>query len=123
MIMVHSDNTGLVLPPKVAQHQVVIIPIIKSKDNKEEILDFAYDQMKSLKSAGVRAFIDESETKNPGAKYAYWEVRGIPLRLEVGQKEVSSRQIAYAKRNDGKKGKISIDDLANSVKGLLDTIH
>lgn len=123
MIMVHSDDKGLVLPPKVAQEQVVIVPIIKAKDNQNEILDFAYDCMKKLKAAGIRTTIDDRDFKNPGNKFNHWEMRGVPIRLEIGAKEVTGGSIAYAKRNDGAKGSFPTNELVKSVDDTLVKIH
>jgi len=115
MIMVHSDDKGLVLPPKVAQEQVVVVPIIKKADNENQILDYAHDIMKKLKAAGVRTIIDDREGKNPGNKFNHWEMRGIPLRLEIGGQEVSKSEIRYAKRNDGAKGNFPLKDLTTGI--------
>lgn len=122
MIMVHSDDKGLVLPPKVAQEQVVVVPILKTKDNQQAILDYAYDLMKKLKAAGIRTIIDDRD-KNPGNKFNHWEMRGIPLRLEIGAKEVDGGSVAYAKRNDGAKGKFPVKELVKNIEDLLGKIH
>jgi prolyl-tRNA synthetase len=123
MIMVHSDDKGLVLPPKVAQEQVVVVPIIKKSDNEAQILDYAYDIMKKLKAVGVRTTIDDREGKNPGNKFNHWEMRGIPLRLEIGGQEVTKSEIRYAKRNDGVKGNFPLKDLVTGIQDLLANIH
>lgn len=116
MIMVHSDDKGLVLPPKVAQEQVVVIPIIKAADNQDEILDYAHDVMKKLKAVGVRTIMDDRDSKNPGNKFAHWELRGIPIRIEIGKQEVSKSEIRYAKRNDGQKGNFAVGDLTGKIE-------
>lgn len=119
MIMMHSDDNGLILPPRVAETQVVVIPVLKTGDDQEKILDYAYDIFKMLKKAGIRSIVDDRE-KNPGHKYAHWELRGIPLRLEIGVQEVTKNEVRYAKRNDNKKDSLSLEDLTTSINALLD---
>jgi len=87
MIMVHSDDTGLVLPPKVAQIQVVIIPIIKKGDDQAAIKGAAEKAYSALKSAGILVELDDRDNYNPGFKYNHWELRGVPIRLELGKKD------------------------------------
>ena len=123
MIMVHSDDKGLVLPPKVAQEQVVVVPIIKAADNQNEILDYAHDVSKKLKAVGVRTIIDDRDSKNPGNKFAHWELRGIPIRIEIGKQEVSKGEIRFAKRNDGQKGNFAVADLTAKIEQMLKDIH
>ncbi len=120
IIMVHGDNNGLVLPPRVAPTQVAIIPIQQQKDG---VLDAAYELEKQLKDAGIRVKVDASD-KSPGWKFAEAEMRGIPLRLEIGPKDIEAKQCVLAKRNDSTKEKYNLDDtLTTTVLGLLDTIH
>lgn len=103
MIMVHSDNKGIVLPPKVAQTQVIIIPIFHSGDDNKILKDKSNEICKLLKEAGVRANVDDSENHNPGFKYAQWEVRGTPVRIEIGRKDMASEVVTAAIRHSGKK--------------------
>merc|ERR1719361_3266485 len=111
MIMNHSDDKGLVLPPKVAEFQVVIIPILyKEKEQNESILKMARNMADTLRKAGVRVFIDDGP-KKPGFKYNKYELEGIPLRLEVGPKDVAKRSTKYARRDNGAKGFLSVDTL------------
>lgn len=86
--MIHSDNKGVVLPPKVAQTQVVIIPIFHAGEDHNILKDKAHEIANALKAAGVRAQVDDSENHNPGFKYAQWEVRGTPVRIELGRKDM-----------------------------------
>lgn len=103
MIMVHSDNTGVVLPPRVAKTQIVIIPIFyKDKDNKA-ILAKAEELFKTLKDAGIRCVIDDSDNHNPGFKFNYWEVRGTPVRLELGSKDFEKNEVKCCVRHNGEK--------------------
>lgn len=103
MIMVHSDDRGLVLPPKVARTQAVIVPILKKGDDFEAINKVANDLFDLLKKGGVRVELDDRDNYNPGFKYAHWELRGVPLRLELGKRDFASQEVRCCKRNDGKK--------------------
>lgn len=118
--MVHGDNNGLVLPPRVAPIQVMIIPIQQQKDG---VLDKAYELEQRLKAAGIRVKVDASD-KTPGWKFSDAEMRGIPLRLEIGPKDIANDVCVLAKRNDGIKAVYSLDgSLEDTIKQLLDTIH
>lgn len=120
IIMVHGDNNGLVLPPRVAPTQVVIVPI---QQQKPGVLDKAYEVAEQLKAAGIRVAVDDSD-KSPGWKFSEAEMRGIPLRIELGPKDIENNQCILAKRNDGVKSTHSLsDDLVTIVNNLLDQIH
>lgn len=103
MIMIHSDNSGLVLPPKVAQTQVVIIPIF-FKDSENKILrDKVHEIAATLKNHGIRTVVDDDDGKNPGYKFNHWEVRGTPIRLELGQKDLEKSEVKVVVRHSGEK--------------------
>jgi prolyl-tRNA synthetase len=120
LIMVHGDNNGLVLPPRVAPTQVMIIPIQQQKDG---VLDTAYAIEEQLKAAGIRVKVDASD-KSPGWKFAEAEMRGIPLRLEIGPKDIENHTCILAKRNDGTKQNYALDTaLISNIQALLNTIH
>ena len=119
IIMVHGDDNGLVLPPRVAPIQVRIVPI---QQKKEGVLDKAYELLDALKAAGIRADIDASD-KNPGFKFAEAEMRGIPVRIELGPKDIENNQSVVAKRNDGEKITKALDEVVASIPALLDQIH
>ena len=123
MIMVHSDDTGLVLPPKVAHTQVVIIPIIKKGDDAAAIKAAAEKAYSSLKAAGVRVDLDDRDNYNPGFKYNHWELRGTPIRLELGKKDFDNQEVRCCKRHDGVKSQIKQDTLAEEIPKLLEVIH
>ena len=117
IIMVHGDNNGLVLPPRVAPIQVMIIPIQQQKDG---VLDKAYELEQRLKAAGIKVKVDAGD-KSPGWKFSEAEMRGIPLRLEIGPKDIANDACVIAKRNDGTKDTYSLDEnLETTVKELLD---
>lgn len=88
MIMIHSDNKGMVLPPRVAQTQVVIIPILKKGNDFKQIYSVCDKVFADLKNAGIRVFLDDTDNHNPGFKYATWELRGTPVRVEIGEKDI-----------------------------------
>ena len=120
VIMVHGDDNGLVLPPRVAPTQVVIVPI---RQNVDGVLDKAYEIEKTLKEAGLRVKVDASD-KSPGWKFSEAEMRGIPLRIEIGPKDIEEGKCVIAKRNDGVKEKYNLDDnLVANINTLLDKMH
>lgn len=119
LIMVHSDDNGLVLPPKIAPKQVVIIPIGK-QDQVKKISD---KLLKELSQRNISAYIDDSD-KTPGYKFAEAEVNGIPVRIEVGERDLTQQQITLVRRDTREKIIISIDnDITNKVEELLEKIQ
>lgn len=119
VIMAHGDDKGLVLPPNVAPVQVIVVPIVKG-DSKDKLEEYVGNRVKGvLESAGIRVQVDWSES-SPGWKFAQWELKGVPLRLEIGPREMESGQLAYAKRNDGSKGMVEVENIVDKVKELLD---
>ena len=119
VIMVHGDDNGLVLPPRVAPIQVVVIPVAAQKPG---VIPAAREVAKTLKEAGIRVKIDDSD-KSPGWKFSEYEMKGVPIRLEIGPRDIENKQCMLAKRNDGTKVAASLDGLVDTVKALLDTIH
>ncbi|MDD5980257.1 MAG: proline--tRNA ligase, partial [bacterium] len=116
LIMVHGDDNGLILPPKIAPIQVVVIPIGNAKDK-------AYEIYNKLKCSGIRVEIDESE-KTPGYKFAEAEVNGIPLRVEVGERDLKENKITLSRRDNYEKIKVDInDDILEVVNNLLKNIQ
>eukprot|EP00056_Hartaetosiga_gracilis_P007182 m.105150 g.105150 ORF g.105150 m.105150 type:complete len:1374 (+) comp12650_c0_seq2:409-4530(+) len=124
MVMVHSDNKGLVLPPRVASVQVVIIPIIGAKQmSDEEVVAFADSLKAELSASGVRAKVDARTNVKPGFKYNHWELRGVPLRLEVGPRDIQSGQFILVRRDTGEKLKVARDSVVATAKSTMDDIH
>ena len=121
VIMAHSDDTGLVLPPAIAPIQVVVTPIWKGDAEKAEVLAFAGKVMESLK--GVRVKLDDRDGLKPGAKYFEWERKGVPLRLEIGPRDVKQGAVFAASRLGGKKESLPLEGLAAAVRGKLDGIQ
>jgi len=122
LIMTHGDDSGLVLPPNVAPYQVVIIPIPRG-NWKETVLPKAEAIRAELVSKGVRVKLDASEENSPGWKYAEWELRGVPLRLEIGPKDLEKSQVFSARRDTREKAAIPLADLTARVPELLAEIQ
>lgn len=120
LIMVHGDDRGLKLPPRVAPKQVMIIPIAQFKPG---VLDKANELFAQLKAAGIRVDIDDNEEKSPGFKFNDCEMNGIPLRLEVGPRDIENNTVILVRRDTFEKITVSMDGLADTVKELLDTIQ
>ncbi len=119
LIMVHSDDYGLVLPPRIAPRQVVIIPIGKS----EKVYELASEYCGKLKDAGITAYVDNSE-KSPGFKFAEAEVNGIPVRIEIGERDLAENKITFARRDTREKITENLDiNVVEYTKNLLETIQ
>jgi prolyl-tRNA synthetase len=122
VIMTHGDDSGLILPPRVAPYQVAIVPI--SRGNwQETVLPRAREIQNDLVRAGVRVKLDDSEANTPGWKFAEWEMRGVPLRLEIGPKDIEKSQVVLARRDTREKSSASMEGLAGTVTRLLDEIQ
>ena len=122
MIMVHGDDHGLVLPPKVAPIQVVIIPIYYSKEDEKDVCSKAEQIRMEISKMGMRTHMDKREGMTPGFKYHDWEMRGIPLRIELGPRDLKENVAVFAKRTGGKE-KIPLKDAAETAKKTLDAIQ
>jgi len=120
VVGVHGDDKGLVLPPAIAPFQVVIVPIL-AKGNVEEVAAQARALRDELKAAGIRTVLDESDER-PGAKFFKWEMKGVPLRLELGMRDIAGGVVAYARRDTGAKGSIQRATAVQSIRELLDVI-
>jgi prolyl-tRNA synthetase len=121
-IMVHGDDSGLVLPPRVAPYQVVIVPIPRG-NWQETVLPKAREIQQQLVAAGVRVNLDDRDAYTPGWKFAEWELRGVPLRLEIGPKDLEKSQVLVARRDTREKLGIPMDGLVGRIHGLLDDIQ
>jgi prolyl-tRNA synthetase len=122
LIMTHGDDSGLVLPPNVAPYQVVIVPIPRGSW-KETVLPKAEAIRDELVAAGLRVKLDESEENSPGWKFAEWELRGVPLRLEIGPKDIEKGQVFSARRDTRAKAPIPMAELGARVPALLAEIQ
>ncbi|KAI9851339.1 MAG: ribose-phosphate pyrophosphokinase 1 [Thelocarpon superellum] len=127
MIMIHGDNKGLVLPPRIARYQVVIVPVginVKTTEEEKTKLFGSIDALaKTLKGAGVRVHVDDRDGYGPGYKFNDWELKGVPLRLEVGPGEIQGAYVTTARRDLKAKEQLAIADLATKVPALLNTIQ
>ena len=123
MIMVHGDDKGLVLPPRVAPIQVIIIPIYYSDEHKEEIEKISKEIEKQLREVKIRVQVDNREQLTPGFKFNDWEMKGIPLRIEIGPKDLEKNQVTFARRHNRQKDDQKITGLVDRVVSELDKIH
>jgi prolyl-tRNA synthetase len=122
IIMVHGDDQGLVMPPKLAPHQVVIVPIYKTDEEKSSVLAAARNLKADLVKANIRVILDEREGNSPGWKFNDWEMRGVPVRVELGPKDVAKQSAVLARRDrPGRDGKISalLTELPQTIGRLL----
>jgi prolyl-tRNA synthetase len=122
LIMTHSDDQGLVLPPTLAETQAVIVPIWQ-EDNKEAVLEYAAEIESDLDDAGMRVNLDDRENRNPGFKYNEWELKGVPLRIEIGPNEVEDEAATLVHRPDGETETVDAGAIGETVDEHLDTIY
>ena len=121
VIMTHGDDSGLILPPRVAPFQVVVVPI--GRENwRETVLPRAKEIQAELVAAGVRVTLDERDER-PGWKFAEWELRGVPLRLEIGPKDIEKSQVLIARRDTREKIGVPMEGLAARIRELLDAVQ
>lgn len=123
LIMTHSDDKGLVLPPNLAPLQVVIVPIYKGDEQKNEVLNHAKKLYEDLNAAGIRVKLDDRDTHTPGYKFNDYELKGVPIRLGIGPKDIEKGTVELARRDNLTKSYIPQDDLASHVKNLLSEIQ
>jgi prolyl-tRNA synthetase len=111
LIMTHGDDTGLICPPRLAQYQAVVVPIYKSDDERARVLGAADRVKADLQKAGFRVHVDTRDGLKPGAKYYEWEARGVPLRLEIGPRDVANGVATLARRTGGPKEPLPFDGI------------
>src|SRR5258708_8973536 len=117
--MVHGDDQGLILPPKIAPYQVVIVPIYKTDEEKSSVLDTARKLKAELAKANIRVTLDEREGSSPGWKFNDWEIKGFPLRVELGPKDVAKQAAVLARRDRPRRE----DKVSSPLADLPVTIH
>jgi prolyl-tRNA synthetase len=122
VIMTHGDDGGLILPPRIAPHQVVIVPILRG-NWKETVLPKAREIRDVLVAGGVRVHIDDRDSQTPGWKFNEWELRGVPLRLEIGPKDIEKSQVVLARRDTREKAFVPMDGLPGRVNEMLAAIQ
>ena len=123
LIMTHGDNKGLVLPPRVAPIQVVIVPIVKEDANNEAVIVAARDLAQELATQGIRVMLDESTNKTPGAKFYHWEMKGVPVRIEIGPRDVAQGQAVLVDRLTATKNIMQLAEIASSIPQMLKKIQ
>jgi len=123
MIMIHGDDKGLVLPPKIAPIQVVIVSIYYTDEDEKKVLEKAGEIEKILEKKGLRVHVDRRSQLTPGFKFNDWELRGVPLRLEVGPKDLEKQKVVLVKRHSRQKTDVPLDKLENEIVPVLDTIQ
>ena len=123
LVMTHSDDHGLVLPPKLAPYQVVIIPIYKGEEQLKEISQQAFAIKADLKKIGVSVKFDDRDTHKPGWKFSEYEFKGVPLRIAIGPRDLKNRTVELARRDTLDKNIVSIDNLNQTISELLEEIQ
>lgn len=126
IIMVHGDDQGLIFPPRLAPYQVVIVPIFKKEEEKSQVMEAARKIRSILASSNVRVTVDEREGVSPGFKFNDWEMRGVPLRIEIGPKDVQKNSVVLARRDKpGREGKSFVPQtgLVDAATQALESIH
>jgi prolyl-tRNA synthetase len=123
LIMTHGDDTGVVTPPRLAQWQVVVVPIYKNDMERASVMEAADRIVREIKTAGIRVHLDARDGVKPGAKYYEWEARGVPLRLEVGPRDVAGGTVMLARRTGGRKEPIPMDGLPRQLTAAMDQMQ
>jgi prolyl-tRNA synthetase len=123
LIMAHSDDQGLVMPPKIAPIQVVIVPIYKGEESKPVIDGKVAEIIKELKAMGIRVKYDDNDNARPGWKFAEYELKGVPVRVAMGMRDMENNVVEVARRDTKEKQTVSLDGIADYLKNLLDEIH
>ncbi|MBC8034245.1 MAG: proline--tRNA ligase [Chitinophagaceae bacterium] len=123
LVMAHSDDEGLVLPPRIAPLQVVIVPIFKGEEQKAQIDARVGSLVQELKKAGVRVKYDDNDNARPGWKFAEYELKGVPLRLAIGARDLENNSAELARRDTREKMSVSMDGLTDTILQLLDDIQ
>eukprot|EP00794_Sanderia_malayensis_P017780 gene17780-19556_t len=127
MVMVHGDDKGLVLPPKVANYQVIVVPCgltaSLSEEAKKNLYDSCDSYVKDLKAAGIRTKADYRDNYSPGWKFNHWELKGVPIRIELGPRDIQNNQFVAVRRDNGEKLTMTKENTVNGIKDLLESIH
>lgn len=123
LIMTHSDDSGLVLPPKLAPIQVVIVPIYKTAEELNAIGDYADELIAQLKAKGISVKFDDRDTQRPGFKFAEWELKGVPVRVAVGARDMANKTVELARRDTQTKENVSQENLDSVIENLLNEIQ
>jgi prolyl-tRNA synthetase len=123
LVMAHSDDDGLILPPRIAPLQVVIVPIYKGEEQKAKIDEKVLGIVAELKQAGIRVKYDDSDNQRPGWKFAEYEMKGVPVRIAIGARDLENNVAEVARRDTKVKTSLSLDGLAQQISSLLEEIQ
>jgi prolyl-tRNA synthetase len=127
MVMVHGDDKGLILPPRVAQIQVIVVPVgitVKtSAEQRQVIFQKAQELSDKLKQGGIKSKADLRENYTPGYKFNHWELKGVPLRFEVGPKDISKNETRAVRRDTGASQQLSLEGIVSATSLLLETVQ
>jgi prolyl-tRNA synthetase len=123
LIMTHGDDAGLRLPPAVAPTQVVVIPIYRADDERDRVLRAAAELVADLRAAGLRVALDDREEHRPGFKFAEWELRGVPVRAELGPRDLEDERVTIVRRDDGSKAGVRLADAVGRCLQLMEEIQ
>ncbi len=123
LVLTHGDDKGLILPPRIAPYQVVIIPIFYKDVEREVILEKAREIMQKLKENGISVILDDRKEFTPGWKFNEWELRGVPLRIEIGPRDIEKNQVVAARRDTFERVVVKNEQLVEAVKEILEEIQ
>jgi len=121
--MTHGDDKGLILPPKIAPIQVVIIPIYHTNDDKDSVIQKAHQIKDDLSKIDLRVHLDDREQLTPGFKFNDWEMKGIPIRIEIGPKDIAKKQVVLVRRHNRTKTSLNMDSLTEKISSELKNIQ
>jgi prolyl-tRNA synthetase len=123
LIMAHSDDQGLVLPPKLAPIQVVIVPIYKGEEGKNKVTEKVIPIINALKAKNISVKYDDDDTARPGWKFAEYEMKGVPVRMAIGERDLDNNTVEIARRDTKEKNVVSLDNIENYIENLLNEIQ
>ncbi len=123
LVMAHSDDDGLILPPRIAPVQVVIVPIYKGEEQKAQIDEVVHQMKKEMVSLAITVKYDDSDNSRPGWKFAEYELKGVPVRIAIGARDLENKVVEVARRDTKEKQTVALEGIATYVKGLLDNIQ
>ncbi len=119
MIMVHGDDKGLVMPPRIAAQQIVIVPIIMKGEETKSLIEKCHEIAQKLRTAGFSVKVDDRDNYSPGWKFNHWELKGVPLRLELGPKDLKNGEVRAVRRVDNEKFQIKWEGLEETVIKMI----
>jgi prolyl-tRNA synthetase len=123
LVMAHSDDEGLIIPPRIAPIQVVIVPIYKGQEQKSRIDEKVAEFMLQFKKAGIRVKYDDSDNARPGWKFAEYEMKGVPVRIAIGMRDVDNQSAEVARRDTKEKTSVPFDTMVENIQSLLEEIQ